>query len=308
VIITDEAWPRIFLARARDLEHNRKNRKPGFKIRKQFGPFLESGLIKVALKILRGIFPFRDKKAHDPRHEEFYRVLGQSPDRRNAETGDIEARKRYTKTIRYLTLFFEGRSKHVRILLEREMKRNARMMRFEEAASDRKLLNALRHINDIALIKRNHNNGLRPVKECRIEAYDIAHLAGKDVVGSMAVTLNGEPTPSEYRKFKLSREANDDLANLSEILSRRLNHTEWPYPDLIAVDGNENQKRAAEAVLKARRIEIPVVAVTKDESHKAERLIGSEDIVKEHRQSIISANSEAHRFAIKYHRKRRGMH
>ena len=95
---------------------------------------------------------------------------------------------------------------------------------------------------------------------------------------------------------------NNDTAGLKEILERRLNRSEWPYPDLIVVDGNEVQKKIAENVLSARRVNIPVVAVTKDERHKARDLIGNLDLVKKYRDQIVAINTEAHRFAFNYHR------
>jgi excinuclease UvrABC nuclease subunit len=244
VIITDEPWPRVFLARARDFEQGKNEGTLSFKVKKQFGPYLESGLIKESLKILRRLFPFRDKKAHDPRHESFYRAIGQSPD-----DSDSQARKNYLRTIRYLSLFFEGNSKGVRLLIEREMKRNAKSLRFEEAGKNRQLLYALDHINDIALIKRAFNgtygaggNGSAgsSKRPFRMEAYDVAHLSGTNVVGAMTVSI------------------------------------------------------------------IPVVAVTKDDKHKAADVIGLMELVKAYRRDIIAVNAEAHRFAVRYHRQRRG--
>jgi excinuclease ABC subunit C len=297
VIITDEPWPRVFLARVRDFDALAKEGK------------LHSGLIKEALKILRKLFPFKDKKSHDPRHESFYRSLGRSP-----EGGDANAKRRYQRTIANMILFFEGKKAALRAKLEKDMKASAKRMEFEEAGRIKRLLYALDHINDIALIKEQEvgskkyeerKDGGSSSAGFRIEAYDIAHLSGTNVVGAMAVNMNGESVPSEYRKFKLSRQVNNDLAGLIEILSRRLNHSEWPYPDLIIVDGNENQLKAAEAVLSARRISITVVAVTKDERHKAASLIGNADLIGRHRGTIIAVNAEAHRFAIAFHRKRR---
>lgn len=316
VIITDEPWPRLFLARARDHEQASAAGTLSYSVKKCFGPFVEIGLIKEALRILRRLFPFRDKKAHDPRHEEFYRAMGQSPERGwsagDSKAGIDQARRKYLKTIRYLTLFFEGDSKGVRSLIEREMMRNAAAMRFEDAAENRKLLYALDHIDDIALIKRNARmangttgSGGTGSASYRIEAFDIAHLSGTHVVGSMAVSVNGQPANSEYRKFKISKDANNDVAGLTEMLFRRLNHPEWTYPDLIVVDGNEIQKNAAEAVLKARRVMIPVVAVTKDERHKAADILGLPELVRRYRNETIAINAEAHRFALRYHRKRR---
>ena len=70
--------------------------------------------------------------------------------------------------------------------------------------------------------------------------HHIAHISGSNVVGAFTVIVDGERVPSEYRKFILSKQVNDDVTNLGEILNRRLNHTEWTYPDIIVVDGNDN--------------------------------------------------------------------
>ena len=302
IIITEEEWPRVFLARARDLDQQIKERRVPYKIKKRYGPFPEAGLIKEAMKILRRLFPFRDKKAVDPKHEAFYRALGQSP---NRVAGDEEARQLYLRTIRHLMLFFSGKKGKLQAELKRTMKACAKEMRFEDADRAKRLLYALDHINDISLIKREANAGFSGARPFRIEAYDIAHLGGTNVVGVMVVSVNGQPDKDEYRKFKISRQANDDIAGLQEILERRLNHPEWPYPDLIVVDGSKTQASHAEAVLRSRRIQIPVVAVTKDERHKADKLVGNPDITKRYRNEVIQINAEAHRFAIAYHRKRR---
>jgi excinuclease ABC subunit C len=54
----------------------------------------------------------------------------------------------------------------------------------------------------------------------RIECYDISHVSGTDVVGSMVVFEDGLPRKSEYRRFAV-RDAGDDTASLSEVLRRR---------------------------------------------------------------------------------------
>lgn len=301
LVITDEPWPRIFLVRARDFDKQKEEGGLQYKTKKVFGPYIEIGLIKEALKMLRRLFPFRDKKSADPRHEEFYRSLERSP-----KGSDEPARLGYVKNIRYLSLFFDGKSKKVRAMLRAEMNRRARSLEFEKADEAKRLIYALDHMNDIALLKKNsreaRENG---TKEFRIEAYDIAHLSGTDVVGVMTVFFNGQADSSQYRKFKISEDRNDDLAALAEVLLRRLNHSEWQYPDLIVVDGNQNHIKVAESVLKARRIEVPVVAVTKDDRHKAREIIGKKEHIKGHEHEIIAVNAEAHRFAIRYHRSKR---
>ena len=307
VVITDEPWPRVFLVRARELERSPQNGSGQYRILKSFGPFPDIWLIIQSLKILRRMFPFRDKKSNDPRHEHFYQSLGHSP-----ETDTVEARKKYMKTIRYLMMFFEGKKGALQAKIEREMKRYAKNLKFEEAAQAKKLLYALKHINDVALIRRESDLLSYQTKSVtdagfRMEAYDIAHLSGTNVVGSMVASVNGVFAKSEYRKFKIKKETNNDALNLAEVVYRRLNHSEWTYPDLIIVDGNEVQLEAVRNVLKARRLEIPTVAVVKDKGHKASRILGDETIIQRCHKDIIALNAECHRFTIAYHRKRRSV-
>ncbi|MBU6427314.1 GIY-YIG nuclease family protein [Patescibacteria group bacterium] len=297
VVVTDEAWPRVFLARARDFEQGTKDGTLPYAVKKNFGPFAYSGIIIEAMKILRRMFPFRDKKAHDFRHESFYTAIGKSP-----EGVDEIARKKYLRTIDDLVTFFEGGKKKLRGSLNKQMEEYAASMEFEEADRIKKLLYAVDHINDTALLKRQD----KVLGKFRIEAYDIAHLSGMKTVGAMAVSIDSGPAKSEYRRFKISRDSNDDLANLAELLNRRLNHPEWPYPDLMVVDGNEMHVKVAEHALKSRHISIPITAVVKDAKHRASRIIGDKEIVGKFRDLIIATNAEAHRFALKYHRNLRG--
>ena len=135
----------------------------------------------------------------------------------------------------------------------------------------------------------------------RIEAYDAAHLSGANNVGVMVVLENGEPKKSDYRKFKIMNSQGSDTGALQEILERRIKHPEWPRADLIVLDGNLLQLNVAKAVFRG----ISLVAVTKDNKHKAKAIIGEEILVKKYKKEILLANSEAHRFAIAFHRKRR---
>jgi excinuclease ABC subunit C len=300
VVITDELWPRVFLARARDLEKMQEDKVVPYKVLRTFGPFTDSGLIKEALKILRKMFPFRDMKSKDPRHEAFYQAIGRSP-----EKDSEDSNKSYLQTIKYLIMFFEGNVKKLRKSIEKDMKTAVGKLRFEDAGRSKKLLYALDHINDIALIKKKKDPDSTTGTGFRIEAYDIAHISGTNVVGVMVASIDGELTKNEYRKFKISIEQNNDIAGLVEILSRRLNHSEWAYPDIIVVDGNERQYEFALKVLQARRINIPVIAVTKDERHKASSFIGNLELITKYKDNIVAINAEAHRFAVKYHRERR---
>jgi excinuclease ABC subunit C len=182
------------------------------------------------------------------------------------------------------------------------MNQLAKLQAFEKAKEIRNTIHALNHIQDVSLIKSQNNeinNGLR------IEAYDIAHMSGKNTVGVMTVVINGEIKKSEYKKFKISKDANDDVAGLREILSRRLIHTEWKMPNLIVIDGGLGQLNASKKILENLNINVPIISVVKDDSHNPDHFLGDKNIIRENIKSILLANSEAHRFAINYHKKLR---
>jgi len=319
VIITDEDFPRVLLMRGRELdkldEIEAQTGTSGITIKKKFGPYPRGGLLRQALSIIRKIFPFRDGRVGG---ESFYQSIGLSPD-----TSSPSAKKEYAKTIRHLILFFEGKKKALIKALEREMKAYAKVRQFEKANHVKHTLYALGHIQDISLIKKKvgdddnfagDNDTTRP-KIFRIEAYDIAHLSGSENVGVMTVVENGELNKSQYRKFKISSDVNDDVGSLSEMLFRRFNHPEWPLPDLIVVDGGLGQIHAAEKILAEKKLpHISIVSVVKDDHHKARQIMKrslierdsriSDDLLKKYTPLIFLANAEAHRFAITFHRKR----
>jgi excinuclease ABC subunit C len=60
----------------------------------------------------------------------------------------------------------------------------------------------------------------------------------------------------------------------------------------------------ARKVLSERKLQIPVVGVVKDERHRPREIIGDKEFKFSREKEILLANSEAHRFAITYLRKR----
>lgn len=234
----------------------------------------------------------------------FNRQIGLCP---GVCTGETDAQE-YAGTIRNICLLFSGKKKTLVKELEKEMKLAAKEERFEDAERARRQVGALTHINDIALIKddsRISSGGNIPQRGARIEAFDIAHTSGTETVGVMVAVEEGEPLKSAYRKFKVKGFTNNDPGALTEVLSRRLLHPEWQYPRVIVVDGSTAQMNAAKKVLSKAGITIPLVGVVKNERHRPERLIGNLNAIQSFERDILLANSEAHRFAINYHRKRR---
>lgn len=294
LVITKEPYPRILTVRGRELFQTWKEKD----IKHLFGPFPHGGALKEAMKLVRKIFPYRDKCIPEVGKPCFNRQIGLCPGVCSGEMGE----KEYKKVIRNIAELFGGGMRSLRRRLEREMKDAASSEEFEVAEKLRRQVSALAHIRDVSLIKDDYRISAGGV--FRIEAYDVAHTAGSETVGVMTVVLGGEMQKKAYRKFKIQSVTNNDVAALCEMLERRLSHPEWQMPRLIAVDGSTAQIRAAQRVLKKAGVIIPIVGVVKDEFHRPVRIAGDEKLVKAHEKDILLANSEAHRYAISWHRNR----
>jgi len=300
VVITKEEFSRVLLVRGKQLREDEELAK---QIRYQFGPFPKGSELKEALKLIRRIFPFRDKCVPNSGKPCFNAQIGLCPGVCNGAVSADE----YDLTIKNLKRLFEGRKRDIVKDLEKQMKTRAGKQEFEKAGELKRKIFTLNHIQDISLIK--YRDSRERVGTFRIEAYDIAHLAGKDTVGVMAVVLDGEMDKSSYRKFTIKgkgKDVSNDIENLKEVLSRRFNHDEWALPGLIVLDGGKAQLKAGQNILIALGLDIPVVSAVKDEFHRAREILGDKKIIREHEREIILANSEAHRFAIHFHRQIRG--
>lgn len=305
VVITNEDFPRVITMRGREVDTKLSE------IKYSFGPFPQGSVLREALAIVRRIFPFRDKCKVAQAKPCFNAQIGLCP---GVCVGAV-SKTEYAKTIQRIKLFFDGKKNTLVSGLEREMKVSARNLKFEEAGRIKRMIFALNHIQDVAVLKSDflHASSLSSYTQIpiRIEAYDVAHISGTNTVGVMVVLEDNEPMKSEYRKFKIKTSTNDDNASLREMLVRRLGHTEWQMPKLIVVDGGVAQVNTAEKVLSERGIDIPVVGVVKDAHHKPKDfLVGKNSILKPalgvFNSAILLANNEAHRFAIGYHRTLRG--
>ena len=149
----------------------------------------------------------------------------------------------------------------------------------------------------------------------RIESYDISNTNGVDTVGAMVVFNNLKPVKKDYRRFKIKTvEGPDDYASLQEMLYRRFKRAAAgdpgfaKLPDLILMDGGQGQVTAAEKVLTAMKLSIPVLGMAKDDSHRTRALVngrGHELVLTEEPMMFRYCGriqEEVHRFAIEYHR------
>lgn len=296
LVLTKEEFPRLLVIRGRELFD--ANKKQDWKSAKIFGPYPQGGALREAIKIVRKIFPYRDTCTPQVGKPCFNAQIGLCP----GVCGGAVSKTEYKKTIRNITELFSGKMPSLRKRLTREMKSAADGEKFEEANTLRRQVSALTHIRDVSLIKAEHR--VAPGGSIRIEAYDTAHTGGTETVGVMTVVQDGEAQKAAYRKFKINTVTNDDPGALREILERRLAHTEWTYPRLIVVDGGTTQLRAAQRVLTKAGVSIPIVAVVKDDRHKARGILGDNRMISAHERDILLANAEAHRYAIGWHRMR----
>lgn len=290
VIVTDGDFPKVILERERELDSSFNN------IREKFGPFTSGQTIKEALRLIRKFFPFQDDSSVKKDQFTFYRQLGLVPD-----LSKDEARKVYAKNIENLILFFKGKKEKIISNFEKEMKALAKKREFEKANEIKKKIFALSHIKDVSLIK--YEELVSKTNRFRVEAYDISHISGTNMVGVMTVVVNGIPDKNEYRKFRIrGYDSSNDVGALEEVIKRRLGHAEWLYPNLVVVDGSVAQKRRIENLFNELGIKIPVVAVVKNEKHKPKAVLGPKEVIEKNENAIILANAESHRFAVAYHR------
>jgi excinuclease ABC subunit C len=146
----------------------------------------------------------------------------------------------------------------------------------------------------------------------RIEGVDISTIQGTDTYASLVVFLDGVKRPDEYRTYRI-RDAprRDDPRSIEEVVRRRAMRiaVQGSAPDLILVDGGPTQLDAAVRALRGAGLEIPVISLAKrfEETY----LPGRPEPLRlpptsEARLLLQRVRDEAHRFALKSHRRRRG--
>jgi excinuclease ABC subunit C len=162
----------------------------------------------------------------------------------------------------------------------------------------------------------------------RIESFDISHIQGTDTVASMVVWEAGRMKKSDYRKFIIRGEdrsngaahtdtalqQNDDFASMREAVTRRyrrLQEEQKPMPSLILIDGGIGQLHAAAQALESLQIiNQPLASLAKKE--EVLYLLGQEDepIILDRHSPVLhliqQIRDETHRFAVTFHRQRRG--
>jgi len=107
-----------------------------------------------------------------------------------------------------------------------------------------------------------------------------------------------------WRKFKIiGHYTEDDPRMIEEMVSRRLNHPEWAYPDLIIIDGGITQLKAANRALGEKNIKVISFAKPKELVIGLEKEpVSISDLPKDLQNLIGVAINQTHTFAQRYHR------
>lgn len=325
-ITTTDKYPKVLITRK---IHNPKDT--------YYGPFPQASSVKHVLRIIRKVFPFQSVINH-PKKLCLYNHLGLCPCPPFYDSPAFY--KQYKKNIKNILRIFEGQTKRLIKEYEKERDKLSAREMFEKASTYQQNINALSYItqpihkpyeyeinpnlrtdlrtNELnTLINILNTNGCNIRNADKIECYDVSHIQGTNTVASMVVFVNGEKDASQYRKYKIRLEKTpDDFASMREVLQRRLKHDEWPFPDLIVVDGGKGQVSAGIDVLNKQNIKIPIIGLAKKKETivipqnisnypdiKFKEINLPQDSVSLH--LIMRLRDEAHRFAITYHRKLR---
>lgn len=153
----------------------------------------------------------------------------------------------------------------------------------------------------------------------RIECYDISHIQGSNVVASMSVFENGTPKKSDYRRFKISEDKNDDFEAMREVINRRFSRlvenkntvekkldSFHKQPDLVLIDGGKGQLSSALQIMNKLGIsDLPIAGIAKREEELFLPYTEESIVLNKSSQGLYliqRIRDEAHRFAVTYHR------
>lgn len=149
----------------------------------------------------------------------------------------------------------------------------------------------------------------------RIECFDNSHIFGANNVSAMICYINGRPSKKDYRKYIIKSVENiDDYKSFEEVIYRRyykvlLENLE--LPNLIIIDGGLGQVNVALKIINSLNLNIPIIGLKKNNKHQTYSIIyNNNEIVLSSKMPyyklLLEIQEEVHRFAISFHRNKRG--
>ncbi|UCG35834.1 MAG: excinuclease ABC subunit UvrC [Candidatus Omnitrophota bacterium] len=299
VEITKEKFPRL-----------RVSRPKGKTKSMLFGPYPNAGLLKMALKMIRRIFPYCSCRRW-PKSACLFYHLNLCPGPCIGAVLESE----YRENIEGICKVLKGERKELIEDLEQKMKEFSRKNKFEEAALLRDKILAIRNLyrgrgkmHELLFLKDVVGLAHPPLV---IEAIDISSLSGGGAAGSVVVFRNAIPDKNSYRRYRIKEaRSRDDYAMIAEVVRRRysrLLEEKKKLPDLILIDGGKGHVERAKIELDRLGVSVAVIGIAKRNEElwfpkgagKKERLVIPKDDPSLH--LIQRIRDEAHRFAHKYH-------
>lgn len=305
-LFTDEKFPRISVVHKNALPTTYRILPTNF-----IGPFTEGRALRLVLKMLRRYFPYCTCAKPHLRtclNAQIGNCFGFCCEK-NAER-TAEQIKKYKKNIRIIKNFLLGLPAQA----GKPLKGFSKNLEPEEKQALEKILAHREFLENFDSSSKTTAYYSLPTTYL-IEGYDISHLSGKETVAGMtAWNFSGgkiSPRNDFWRKFIIrTAKPSDDPAAMYEAVSRRLNHPEWPYPDLMIIDGGAGQFAAArKAFIKSAATgKTKLISFAKPEQmiyglgEKPVQIGNADDDLKKIIPHVVS---KTHDFAIRFHRQRR---
>ncbi len=318
-ITTDEDFPRVAITR--------EPRSSGVKL---YGPFTAAADLRAAMPLLQRVFKFRTCKLDivegDESRSRYRPCILYNIRQCTAPCAGFVSADDYAQQIRHLRQFLESKGTVLKRELTAQMKEAAQKLEFEKAAELRDELKALEGLQDRGLVHEHvqpevffvdPTEGLARLAEVlglqspprTIEGIDIAHLGGKETVGSLVTFIDGRPFKSGYRRFKVrTAVAGDDYGAIREVVSRRYRFAganEQLFPDIILIDGGRGQLNAAQEALHDLEFH-PQMLISLAKQEERIFVHGRQTPIDLPRRDpglrvLQAVRDEAHRFAQHYH-------
>ena len=235
-----------------------------------------------------------------------------------SDTGDTRALEEFLSELRGSRVEVRAPQRGEKRRLQELATQNAELALTQDAAESERRRS--RRVEALEELRETLNLESLPL---RIECFDISNIQEESPVGSMVVFQDAVPKKAHYRKFGIRRATGqDDFAMMAEVVSRRfaragVSVADDEYdegfatvPNLVVIDGGKGQLSAALAAMQAYDLpRVAVIALAKREEEVF--LPGSADPVRLDPSSpalqlLQRIRDEAHRFALGFHRQRRG--
>lgn len=184
---------------------------------------------------------------------------------------------------------------------------------FKEELRKRKMLNLAEKSTDekLRLLEQLQKDLQLPAVPFHIECFDNSNFQGSYPVSAVVVFKNGEPSKTEYRRFKVKTVVGiNDFASMTEVVSRRykrLLDEKQPLPQLIIIDGGKGQLSAAMQSVSALNLPGTTTVVGLAKNEEEIFFPGDTESVKlawdsESLKLIRRIRDEVHNYGITFHR------